>query len=371
MKKLLSMNVPWYVGVIVGLIVLIGAVWLLNGPEIPKYVVVKPLELKLPDVKPVAPVALVVAKKAMILSNYFFSPDLKNWYFQLNKTGIEAFKKGNVVVRLFIGYLECETGTADESGWVKMVTDWTPPLEESRISVGLFKRTNMPDIGSGYYLSSFLIKKENQMPKKGYMQSEEQKRSKSEHMKGENNPAKRPEVRVKLSKAKLGKNRPDMSKKMKENNPMKHPEVVAKVSKALMGENSPFFGKKRPEQSEYMKNGGAAYTCSFNKSPSKPQVELYEKVKILYPSAVLNYLYGKYCIDIAIPHLKLAIEYDEPYWHQDKERDQNRQAEIEKDGWRFFRYSTIPSDSELRKIQQPSLSDAGKTIDDLTESWTR
>jgi G:T-mismatch repair DNA endonuclease (very short patch repair protein) len=174
-----------------------------------------------------------------------------------------------------------------------------------------------------------------------------------------------------------GKKRPDLTKRMTENNPMKRPEVAAK----RVGEGNPMFGRKRPEIGELnrkrigikrpditgennpnkrpevkaklrkrMQSGGAAYANSFNKNPSKPQVQLYEMVKLLYPSAILNYLYGKYCIDIAIPEPKIAIEYDGSYWHQDKEKDVKRQKELEERGWRFIRYKDhIPTEGSLIK----------------------
>ena len=60
-----------------------------------------------------------------------------------------------------------------------------------------------------------------------------------------------------------------------------HPKVLS-ISKKLSGIS-------RPYSREYMLNGGAAYACSCNKDPSKPQVELYNRVKSLYPSAILNF----------------------------------------------------------------------------------
>ena len=55
------------------------------------------------------------------------------------------------------------------------------------------------------------------------------------------------------------------------------------------------------------------------------------------------------CIDIALPHRKIAIEYDCWYWHQDEEKDRIRQEQLEKLGWRFIRYrDRVPSIEELR-----------------------
>lgn len=134
------------------------------------------------------------------------------------------------------------------------------------------------------------------------------------------------------------------------------------------GENHPFYGKKRPEhgmklkgkprpdmigkkypkQQEWMRNGGSSYAQSFIKSPSKPQVQLFEQIKILYPFAILNYPFLNYSIDIAIPKLKIAIEYDGSFWHQDSLSDNQRQSKLEKFGWKFLRYrDTIPTIEKL------------------------
>jgi len=92
-----------------------------------------------------------------------------------------------------------------------------------------------------------------------------------------------------------------------------------------------------------MLNGGAAKACSGNKSPSKPQVELYNLVKSLIYTAVINYpIIELNCVlDIAIPNYKIVIEFDGSYWHQDKEKDLKRQIEVEKLGWKFIRYNDI------------------------------
>ena len=52
---------------------------------------------------------------------------------------------------------------------------------------------------------------------------------------GENNPSKRLEVRQKISKAKLGKKRPDLVKSNLKNNPAKRPEVRKKMSESATG----------------------------------------------------------------------------------------------------------------------------------------
>ena len=95
-----------------------------------------------------------------------------------------------------------------------------------------------------------------------------------------------------------------------------------------------------------MKNGGAAYCNMFIKNPSKPQVKLFELCQGLLPYPILNYPSNGYSIDIAVPQLSLAIEYDGTYWHPDKIYDQKRQKELEEEGWSFLRYVDIVPNRE-------------------------
>lgn len=110
--------------------------------------------------------------------------------------------------------------------------------------------------------------------------------------------------------------------------------------------------ENRKKISEYMKNGGSAHAASFIRSPSKPQVQLFKKIQKIYPQAILNYpvrIFNRN-IDIAIPDLMIAIEYDGSFWHQDKEHDTKRQKELEAIGWIFLRYiDRIPKTDELKK----------------------
>ena len=107
-----------------------------------------------------------------------------------------------------------------------------------------------------------------------------------------------------------------------------------------------------------MWDGGAAYVQSFVKNPSKPQVELFELIKSIYSTAILNYPSLNFSIDIAIPDLNVAIEYDGSYWHQDQEADDRRQKLLEDVGWRFLRYRDyVPSQKELLKDISKLLED--------------
>jgi hypothetical protein len=124
------------------------------------------------------------------------------------------------------------------------------------------------------------------------------------------------------------------------------------------------FGKKHSEETkkkigitskERMLKGLASYCNKFIQNPSKPQVEIYDRVKELYPSAILNFpiMELNYSLDIAIPELKIWIESDGSYWHQDKEKDLERQKKIENLGWKCIRYlaNSILDVPDVEKIK--------------------
>jgi len=146
------------------------------------------------------------------------------------------------------------------------------------------------------------------------------------------------------------------SKFIGDKNPMKNKETAKKVSKSMIGKPSKLKGKTYQEIHGLEKaekliedkrvSGAIAYSKMTN--PSKPQIELYNLTKELYPNAILNYPIIGFCIDIALLEDKIAIEYDGSYWHQNKEKDLKRQEKLEKLGWKFIRYMDyVPSEDEL------------------------
>ncbi len=82
----------------------------------------------------------------------------------------------------------------------------------------------------------------------------------------------------------------------------------------------------------------------YNKYPSKPQVRLYNFIKLQFSSSVIEFPLKidkkLYRLDIAVPELKLDVEYDEPYWHnQYIESDIKRDKALLENDWVIIRIS--------------------------------
>ena len=113
--------------------------------------------------------------------------------------------------------------------------------------------------------------------------------------------------------------------------------------------------KIKPMMCAFMKNGHAAYMNSKIKQISKPQKQLYEFIKHIYPKAKMNYPIkfwtNRWCaLDIAIPKFKINYEFDGDYWHckpEQKVRDSFRDELLIERGWCVVR---IKGKEELNQI---------------------
>ena len=207
------------------------------------------------------------------------------------------------------------------------------------------------------YRSSEVSNERSRKLHNSWEQGKRDKKKKSQEMvEFWSNPKKREEVIENMKKYWIEKNKSNLSLIMKKRwtDSKFRDLVIPKVTEAL----------NKPETKEvlrgYMLDGRAVYIQSFIKNPSKPQVELFHLVQEVCPYPVLNYPCLNYSIDIAVPQLSLAIEYDGSYWHQEDEADQKRQKELEEEGWIFLRYrDRIPIKEEfLRDTNQV----VGRTI---------
>jgi len=93
--------------------------------------------------------------------------------------------------------------------------------------------------------------------------------------------------------------------------------------------------KAKKRRKEQVKNGQKGWLIA--PKISTPQLKLFKMVKEKYPTAVLEYPILDYCLDIAVPELKLCFEYDGSYWHN-PEKDKRRDEVLKKMGWKVIRY---------------------------------
>ena len=88
---------------------------------------------------------------------------------------------------------------------------------------------------------------------------------------------------------------------------------------------------------------------------SKPQLELYEKLKTLYGCCELNKSCIYYSLDcvIEVDNIKIDVEFDGEYWHKNRKRqDYIRDQFVKKQGYKIIRIKgncQIPNDDDLVK----------------------
>lgn len=88
---------------------------------------------------------------------------------------------------------------------------------------------------------------------------------------------------------------------------------------------------------------------------SKQQMQLFNLLKQIYPVCVLNYSVGRCFLDCMVETkegVKVDVEYDGIFWHQDEQRDRRRDEYIKERGYKILRIRgkrDIPSEEELVK----------------------
>lgn len=72
---------------------------------------------------------------------------------------------------------------------------------------------------------------------------------------------------------------------------------------------------------------------------SSQQLEVFNMLNDKYFDCELNYPFEKFSLDIAVvvDNIKIDIEYDGWYWHQDSQRDRRRDEFLKSKGWKILR----------------------------------
>jgi len=132
------------------------------------------------------------------------------------------------------------------------------------------------------------------------------------------------------------------SERMKKSNPNFTPEVrkrmTASYKKTILA-----HPEKHPNYIMAQKG--------FMSSLERKFKDLLDGIGIFYEQ---QYPIKQFFVDFAIPSLKIAIEVDGNYWHQDKDkaRDYLRQKEIEAEGWFVLRYSEDQINECLEEVSK-------------------
>ena len=102
-----------------------------------------------------------------------------------------------------------------------------------------------------------------------------------------------------------------------------------------------------------LKNGSRIRKLIRN--PSEPELKLRLIVKELHPTSEHTYTILNYDVDVALPEVKVVIEYD-GWYHFDteehKEYHKNRQERIEQEGWKFIRYTMFDKFPAKEQIEE-------------------
>lgn len=98
--------------------------------------------------------------------------------------------------------------------------------------------------------------------------------------------------------------------------------------------------------------------CNSGKQKtSKQQLKLYNLLKEQYNDVKLNYPFGRLSLDIAlfIENIKIDIEYDGWYWHQDQNKDRRRDYFLKGNDWKILRIKSGRSIPNIHLINEKIL----------------
>jgi hypothetical protein len=169
------------------------------------------------------------------------------------------------------------------------------------------------------------------------------------------------ETRTKIGKKLRGRKKPPRSDIHKKN-------LSISIKEGWKDPNNGFNSKERSSKlSRWMLGGHAVYMNSKVRNPSKSQVHIYKETMKIFPEVYLNYpvyhLENQASIDVAIPKLDVAIEYNGARYHQDPSKDKRRQKMLEEDGWKFIIY-----EGTLKKDFYPTKEQIQKDISGVLRS---
>lgn len=113
------------------------------------------------------------------------------------------------------------------------------------------------------------------------------------------------------------------------------------------------YGVEFPNQSPEVKEKSLK-TFAQNESikTSTQQRKVYEIIQKKYPEAILNYAFSNCLLDVfvCVNNIKLDIEYDGWFWHQDQQQDIKRDKFLQSNGFKTLRIRSghlVPDEHEI------------------------
>lgn len=126
--------------------------------------------------------------------------------------------------------------------------------------------------------------------------------------------------------------------------PTQTEEVKAKIQKTMLER----YGAEHALQVDEFLAKAMESCCEAHKNPtSKPQLKLSEILLEMYGNCELEYPCKFYSLDcmIIVNDVRIDVEYDGWFWHQDKKRDDRRDNFIKKHGYKVLRIKSNKHDA--------------------------
>lgn len=156
-------------------------------------------------------------------------------------------------------------------------------------------------------------------------------------------------------------------------NPFKSEEIKEKIAQTLLDK----YGVNNPMKSKEIKEKAMNTLNKNGTTPtSEQQIKVFEICKDLYPEneIILNAPTDSFMLDILVKinDIKIDVEYDGWYWHQDKEKDNKRDKVIGKLGYKILRIRSgnlVPNKEEINDAIQKLLNTNINKIEIFLSDW--
>lgn len=107
---------------------------------------------------------------------------------------------------------------------------------------------------------------------------------------------------------------------------------------------------------------------------STQQINIYDMIKKRYPNTELNYPFNKFSLDIFLlfNDIKIDIEYDGWYWHQDSQRDRRRDEYLKSQGFKILRIRSgnkLPTEEQLFEAIDKLIDTDRKYTEIILDDW--